>query len=65
MPYETVRYEVDESILTITLNRPDKLNAFTTQMLHEMIDAFDRADKDDAIRAVIVHRGGAGVLRRS
>jgi enoyl-CoA hydratase/carnithine racemase len=65
MPYETVRYEVDESILTITLNRPDKLNAFTTQMLHEMIDAFDRADKDDAIRAVIFHRGGAGVLRRS
>ena len=35
MPYETVRYEVDELILTITLNRPDKLNAFTTQMLHE------------------------------
>ena len=45
MPYETVRCEVDESILTITLNRPDKLNTFTTQMLHEMIDAFDRADK--------------------
>ena len=58
MPYETVRYEVDESILTITLNRPDKLNAFTTQMLHEMIDAFDRADKDDAIRAVIVTGAG-------
>ena len=58
MPYETVRYEVDETILTITLNRPDKLNAFTTQMLHEMIDAFDRADKDDAIRAVIVTGAG-------
>jgi len=58
MPYETVRYEVDESILTITLNRPDKLNAFTTQMLHEMIDAFDRADKDDAVRAVIVTGAG-------
>jgi enoyl-CoA hydratase/carnithine racemase len=58
MPYETVRCEVDESILTITLNRPDKLNAFTTQMLHEMIDAFDRADKDDAVRAVIVTAAG-------
>jgi hypothetical protein len=58
MPYETVRCEVDESILTITLNRPDTLNAFTTQMLHEMIDAFDRADKDDAIRAVIVTGAG-------
>jgi enoyl-CoA hydratase/carnithine racemase len=58
MPYETVRCEVDESILTIMLNRPDKLNAFTTQMLHEMIDAFDRADKDDAVRAVIVTGAG-------
>ena len=58
MPYETVRCEVDELILTITLNRPDKLNAFTTQMLHEMIDAFDRADKDDAVRAVIVTGAG-------
>ena len=36
MPHETVRYEVDGSILTITLNRQDKLNAFTTQMLHEI-----------------------------
>jgi hypothetical protein len=52
MPHETIRYELDDSILTITLNRPDKLNAFTTQMLHEMIDAFDRADKDDAYLSV-------------
>ncbi len=58
MPYETIQYEVDESILTITLNRPDKLNAFTTQMLHELIDAFDRADKDDAVKAVIVTGAG-------
>jgi enoyl-CoA hydratase/carnithine racemase len=58
MPYKTVRCEVDESILTITLNRPDTFNAFTKQMLHEMIDAFDRADKDDAVRAVIVTGAG-------
>ena len=58
MPYETIRYEVEESILTITLNRPDKLNAFTTQMLHEMIDAFDHADKDDAVKAVIITGAG-------
>ena len=58
MPYETILYEVDDAILTITLNRPDKLNAFTTKMLTELIDAFDRADKDDAVKAVIVTGAG-------
>ena len=58
MLYETIRCEVDESILTVTLNRPEKLNAFTTQMLRELIDAFDRADKDDGVRAVIVTGSG-------
>jgi enoyl-CoA hydratase/carnithine racemase len=58
MPYETILYEVDEAILTITLNRPDKLNAFTTKMLTELIDAFDRADKNDAVKAVIVTGAG-------
>src|ERR1700674_2470010 len=58
MPYETILYEVDDAILTITLNRPDKLNAFTTRMLTELIDAFDRADKDDAVKAVIVTGAG-------
>ncbi len=54
MTYETIKYEVAEQILTITLNRPDKLNAFTATMQRELIDAFDRADKDDEIRAIIV-----------
>jgi enoyl-CoA hydratase/carnithine racemase len=58
MPYDTILYEVDDAILTITLNRPDKLNAFTTKMLTELIDAFDRADKDDAVKAVIVTGAG-------
>jgi enoyl-CoA hydratase/carnithine racemase len=58
MSYETILYEVDDAILTITLNRPDKLNAFTTRMLQELIDAFDRADKDDAVKAVIVTGAG-------
>jgi enoyl-CoA hydratase/carnithine racemase len=58
MPYETIRCETEDGILTITLNRPDRLNAFTTTMGAELIDAFDRADSDDAVRAVIVTGAG-------
>ncbi|WP_298674845.1 crotonase/enoyl-CoA hydratase family protein [uncultured Sphingomonas sp.] len=54
MDYEQIRYAVSDGIATITLNRPDKLNAFTARMMHEMIDAFDRIDADDDVRAVIV-----------
>ena len=54
MAYETIKYEVADNILTLTLNRPDKLNAFTGQMMFEMIDAFDKADADDNVRAIIV-----------
>src|SRR6201994_419809 len=60
MSYETITYEVTEQILTITLNRPDKLNAFTGQMMAEMIDAFDKADSDDNIRAMSVRGTGRG-----
>src|SRR5437763_3335288 len=58
MAYETIKYEVAEQILTITLNRPDKLNAFNAAMQKEMIDAFDAADQDDNIRAIIVTGAG-------
>jgi enoyl-CoA hydratase/carnithine racemase len=54
MSYETIKYEFAEKILTITLNRPEKLNAFNATMQRELIDAFDRADEDDEIRAIIV-----------
>lgn len=54
MAYENIKYEVVEQILTITLNRPQKLNALTTTMKRELIDAFDRADKEDDVRAIIV-----------
>ncbi|WP_322517658.1 crotonase/enoyl-CoA hydratase family protein [Rhodopseudomonas palustris] len=54
MSYETIKYEVADQILTITLNRPEKLNAFNPAMQRELIEAFDRADADDDIRAVIV-----------
>jgi enoyl-CoA hydratase/carnithine racemase len=54
MAYETILYEVEDQILTITLNRPEKLNAFNATMQKELIDAFDQADRDDTIRAIIV-----------
>ena len=54
MAYETIKYEVADNILTLTLHRPEKLNAFTGQMMSELIDAFDRSDADDNVRAVIV-----------
>ena len=52
--YETIKYEVDDSILTITLHRPDRMNAFTYQMCKELVAAFDAADADDNVRVVIL-----------
>jgi len=60
MAYETIKYEVADQILTITLNRPDKLNAFNATMMTELIDAFDKADADDNVRAIIVTGAGRG-----
>jgi enoyl-CoA hydratase/carnithine racemase len=54
MTYQTIRYALADNILTITLNRPEKLNAFTSQMMLDLIDALDRADEDDDVRAIIV-----------
>jgi len=56
--YEEIRYDVADNVATITLHRPDKLNAFTNRMLKEMIEAFDVADDDDEVRAVIVTGSG-------
>ena len=53
-PYEQIAYDVEGPILTVTLARPDKMNAFTPTMFRELLDAFDRADADDDVRAVIV-----------
>jgi enoyl-CoA hydratase/carnithine racemase len=58
MTYQTILYAVTDGVLTITLNRPDKLNAFTGEMMIELIDAFDRADADDAVRAIVVTGSG-------
>ena len=60
MAYEQIIYDVADGIATITLNRPDKLNAFTGTMMTEMIDAFDQIDADDDVRCVIVTGAGRG-----
>lgn len=56
--FETLLYAVEDGVATITLNRPDKLNAFNTLMRDEIIAAFDATDADDAVRAVIVTGAG-------
>jgi len=56
--FNDIIYAVEDGVLTITLNRPDKLNAFTERMRDELIAAFDKADADDAVRAVIVTGAG-------
>lgn len=58
MTYDTLGYEVADGILTITLNRPESLNAFTVTMAHELIAAFNRASADDAVRAIVVTGAG-------
>jgi len=58
MNYEEIRYDLDDRVLTITLHRPDKLNAFTARMGRELIDAFEQADRDDAVRAIVVTGAG-------
>lgn len=52
--FTQIIYEVEDNIATITLHRPDKMNAFTHVMMNEMIAAFDAIDADDNVRAVIV-----------
>ncbi len=51
--YQQITYELTDGIATITLDRPEQLNAYTAQMHHELIDALDRSDADDDVRVVI------------
>lgn len=55
---ETIDYSVAEGVATITLSRPDRLNAFNTVMLGELLAAFDETDRDDHVRAIIVTGAG-------
>lgn len=64
MAYNTIRYEVeDDGLLQLTLNRPDKLNAFTVEMCEELIHAYNRASQDDAVRVIVVTGEGRAFLR--
>lgn len=58
--FDTIHLAVDDHIATLTLNRPDRLNAFTGQMMVDMIQAFDWTDANDDVRAVIVTGAGKG-----
>ena len=58
MTFEEILYDAADGIATVTLHRPDRLNAFTRRMRDELIAAFDRADADDAVRVVIVTGAG-------
>jgi enoyl-CoA hydratase/carnithine racemase len=60
MEFEEILYEVEDHVLTITLNRPERLNAFTPTMGRELIEAFDAADADDDVRAIVVTGAGRG-----
>ena len=60
MAYETLLTDLNEGVLTLTLNRPDKLNAFTVGMMEDLVDLFEQVDSDDAIRAVVVTGAGRG-----
>lgn len=60
MQGQTITTEIDNGVMTLTLNRPDRLNAFTRVMMDEMLAALDLADADDAVRAIIVTGAGRG-----
>ena len=60
MDYTQILYDVSDHVATLTLNRPNQLNAFTNAMVREMKDAFNRVDADDEVRAVIVTGAGRG-----
>ncbi len=56
--FEQIKLDIEDGIATLTLNRPEKMNAFTGRMMYEMIEAFDLTDANDDVRAVIVTGSG-------
>jgi enoyl-CoA hydratase/carnithine racemase len=64
MGYEHILYEVKDRITTVTLNRPEKLNAWTTTMGHEVKQAMTEAGRDEAVRAIVLTGSGRGFCGR-
>ena len=60
MNYETIILEKEEGIATITLNRPEKLNAMNLQMIRELGEALEETDKDEEVRVVVITGAGRG-----
>ena len=58
MKYQTLVLDVTARVLTVTLSRPEQLNAFTVDMADELVDVFERASEDDAVGAVVVTGAG-------
>jgi enoyl-CoA hydratase/carnithine racemase len=58
MNYSTLDYAIADGILTLTLNRPEQMNAFTVEMANELVHAFRRASEDDAVKAIVVTGSG-------
>ena len=58
MEYQHIRTELADNILTVTLNRPDRMNAFTLRMKDELVHVFGEADRDNQVRAVVVTGAG-------
>ena len=58
MDFKHISYERVENIALITLNRPEKLNAFTLRMMHELCSAFDQVDADDQVKAALITGAG-------
>ena len=60
MDYETILFEVDQLVATITLNRPDRMNAITRQMEDELFDAMQAAESSDDVRVIVLTGAGRG-----
>ena len=64
MTYENVLYETDGRVATITMNRPDKLNALSEGLIDDIVAAAEEAEADREVRSIILKAAGRGLLRR-